>query len=358
MYRNTFRHRLAVAGLLVGTALAATACNASADKDKGNTPAAGGSGGGAGKNVVLVTPEPIGVNDFLKLAATGAQNAAKKAGGTATVLESKDTSAIQQNVEAAVRQKPAVVVAVGFEFADVLAQQAEANPKQQFLFVDSCTTKPYPNITCATFREHEGTFLAGAEAGLLTKSGKVGAVVALDSPQIRRFSDPFGAGAKQTNPASSFTQLFVGGQKPFNDPARAGEQTASLKAKDVDQVMGAASAAGNLGVFNAAKSAGLQAFGVDVNQCSAAPGTVVDNVIKRTDIAVDKGVEQIVGGKPGGVTSYGVKEGGITLTGLESGVETSQCLIAQRPEVIKTVQVLRDQIVAGTITVADPAAAK
>lgn len=356
MYRITTRHRLTVAAVVVGTALAATACNASADKDK--SPAAGGTGGDSAKNIVLVTPEPIGVNDFLKLAATGAQNAARKAGGSATVLESKDTSAIQQNVEAAVRQKPAVVVAVGFEFADVLAQQAEANPKQQFLFVDSCTTKPYPNITCATFREHEGTFLAGAEAGLLTKSGKVGAVVALDSPQIRRFSDPFGAGAKQTNPASAFTQLFVGGQKPFNDPARASEQTASLKAKDVDQIMGAASAAGNLGVFNAAKAAGVQAYGVDVNQCSAAPGTVVDNVIKRTDIAVAQGVEQIVGGKPGGVTSYGLKEGGITLTGMEPGLETSQCLIAQHPDVLKTVLGLRDQIVAGTITVADPAAAK
>ncbi|WP_406289079.1 BMP family ABC transporter substrate-binding protein [Embleya sp. NBC_00896] len=356
MYRITARHRLAVAAVVVGTALAATACNASADKDK--TPAAGGGGADPAKNIVLVTPEPIGVNDFLKLAATGAQNAAKKQGGAATVLESKDTSAIQQNVEAAVRQKPSVVVAVGFEFSDVLAQQAEANPKQQFLFVDSCTAKPYPNITCATFREHEGTFLAGAEAGLLTKTAKVGAVVALDSPQIRRFSDPFGAGAKQTNPASAFTQLFVGGQKPFNDPARAGEQTASLKAKDVDQIMGAASAAGNLGVFNAAKAAGVQAFGVDVNQCSAAPGTVVDNVIKRTDIAVEKGIEQIAAGKAGGVTSYGLKEGGITLTGLETGVETSQCLIAQHPDVIKTVLGLRDQIVSGGITVADPATAK
>ncbi|MYV98997.1 BMP family ABC transporter substrate-binding protein [Streptomyces sp. SID3343] len=352
MYRITSRHRLAIAAVVVGTALSATACNAS---DKSDSKSAGG-GTDSAKNVVLVTPEPIGVNDFLKLAAQGAQNAAKKQGGSATVLESKDTSAVQQNVEAAVRQKPAVVVAVGFEFADVLAQQAEANPKQQFLFVDSCTTKPYPNITCATFREHEGVFLAGAESGLLSKTGKVGAVVALDSPQIRRFSDPFGAGAKQTNPATEFTQVFVGGQKPFNDPARASEQTASLKAKNVDQVMGAASAAGNLGVFSAAKTAGIQAFGVDVNQCPASPGNVVDNVIKRTDIAVERGVEQIAGGRTGGVTSYGLKEGGITLTSLEPGLETSQCLIAQHPDTIKTVLGLRDQIVAGSIAVADPAA--
>jgi len=120
--------------------------------------------------------------------------------------------------------------------------------------------------------------------------------------------------------------------------------------------MGAASAAGNLGVFSAAKTSGIQAFGVDVNQCPASPGNVVDNVIKRTDIAVERGIEQIASGKPGGATSYGLKEGGITLTSLEAGLETSQCLIAQHPDTIKTVGGLRDQIVAGTLTVADPAA--
>lgn len=360
MYRITSRHRLAVAAVVVGTALSATACNASDDSDAkpaaATAPAGSAGSAGTAKNVVLVTPEPIGVNDFLKLAAEGAQSAAKKQGGTATILESKDTSAVQQNVEAAVRQKPAVVVAVGFEFADVLEQQAQANPTQQFLFVDSCTTKTFANITCATFREHEGAFLAGAEAGLLSKTGKVGAVVALDSPQIRRFSDPFGAGAKHTRPTADFTQVFVGGQNPFNDPARASEQTASLKAKNVDQVMGAASAAGNLGVFSAAKTAGIQAYGVDVNQCSVSPGNVVDNVIKHTDIAVERGIEQITSGKPGGAISYGLKEGGITLTSLEPGLETSQCLIAQHLDTVKTVSGLRDQIVAGSLTVADPAA--
>ncbi|MDI2125991.1 BMP family ABC transporter substrate-binding protein [Yinghuangia seranimata] len=345
--------RIALAAVAVTTALAATACNAS-DKKSDSAAPAGGDTKAGGKSLVLVTPEPIGVNDFLKLAKQGTENAAKKLGGSSNTLESKDATAIQQNVESAVRQKPAVVVAVGFEFNDVIAQQAEANPNQQFLLVDSCTTKTYANVTCAVFREHEGAFLAGAEAGLLTQTGKTGAVVAVDAPQIHRFSDPFGAGAKQVKPDSSFTQLFVGGQNPFNDPARASEQTTALKTKGVDVVMGAASAAGNLGVFNAAKADGLKAWGVDVNQCGKAPGFVVDNVVKHTDIAIERGIEQITGGKPGGIASYGLKEGGITLTAFEPGLDQSQCLIAQHPDIVTTVSGLRDQIVAGTLTVADP----
>ncbi|MCF2527901.1 BMP family ABC transporter substrate-binding protein [Yinghuangia soli] len=357
MYRITSR-RLAFAAVAVTAALTATACNASDKKSDSTANAGGDAAGGSGQSLVLVTPEPVGVNDFLRLAQKGTENAAKKLGGSATTLESKDPTAIQQNVESAVRKKPAVVVAVGFEFNDVIAQQAQANPSQQFLLVDSCIEKAPANVTCAVFREHEGAFLAGAEAGLLTKTGNVGAVVAIDSPQIRRFSDPFGEGAKKVKADASFTQLFVGGQNPFNDPARAKEQTTALKTKNVDVVMGAASAAGNLGVFDAAKANGQTAFGVDVNQCPKQPGTVVDNVVKHTDVAVEKAVEQIVGGKPGGVASYGLKEGGITLTGLEPGVENSQCLIAQSPDVIKQVSALRDQIVAGRLPVPAPAPPK
>jgi basic membrane protein A len=260
-------------------------------------------------------------------------------------------------VAAAVRDKPDVIVAVGFNFADVLAQQAEAHPDQQFLFVDSCTEKQYENVTCAVFREYEGVYLAGAEAGLLTKSGKLGAVVAVDAPQFHRYSEPFALGAQKVKPATAFSPLFIGGANPFNDPGRAKELTATLAGQGVDYVMGAASASGNLGVFEAAKEHGIFAFGVDANQCPASPGVVVDNVIKRTDVVITDGVSAILGGKHGETRSYGVKEEGISLTGLQPDVEKSQCVIADHKDVLTQVEKLRDEINAGTITIDDPAAA-
>ncbi len=44
----------------------------------------------------------------------------------------------------------------------------------------------------------------------------------------------------------------------------------------------------------------------------------------------------------------------MTLTGLEPGVEESGCLIAAYPEALAKVKALRDEIVAGTLKVADP----
>ena len=54
--------------------------------------------------------------------------------------------------------------------------------------------------------------------------------------------------------------------------------------------------------------------------------------------------------------SYGLKEGGISLTGLESGVDSSKCVIADHKDVLKKVEALRDQIVSGELKVDDPAA--
>ncbi|MEV5981632.1 BMP family ABC transporter substrate-binding protein [Streptomyces sp. NPDC052114] len=344
------RTSLRLTAATVGAVLLATGCNAAAkggDADKG----------GNGKAFTLVTPDPVAQNEFLKLAVAGVKAAAKEQGGSQKVFQSSDNDSRQQNVASAVDAAPDVIALVGFEFADIVAQQAEAHPKQQFLLVDACTKKTYKNVTCAVFREHEAVFLAGAEAGLLTKSKKVGAVDVLDTPQFRRYSEPFAAGAKKVTPGARSRTLFVGGQSPFNDAARAKDQAATLGSGGVDQVM-AAAAGGNTGVFQAAKSKGFQAYGVDANQCLGSPGVVVDNVLKKTDVAVEKGIAQILDGKGGTTVSYGLKEGGMSLTGLEPGLADSKCLIAKpaNKDVLRRVEELRDDIVAGKLTVDDPAA--
>ncbi|MET8076095.1 BMP family ABC transporter substrate-binding protein [Streptomyces sp. NPDC005303] len=345
------RRTLQVAAATALLVTVATACNAAAKNDTASDSASGGSG----KSFTLVTPDAVGQNEFLKLAVSGIKDAAKQHDGSQKVYESTDTASQQQNVQAAVDTKPDVIVLVGFEFADLVAQQAQKNPDQQFLIIDACTTKAYQNVSCAVFREHEGVYLAGAEAGLLSKSGKVGAVDVLDTPQFRRYSDPFAAGAKKVAAKTQTSTRFVGGQSPFDDSARAKEQANTLLAKGYDQIM-AAAAAGNYGVFEAAKAKGAFAYGVDVNQCPSAPGTVVDNVIKRTDVAVEKGIESVLSGKAGTTVSYGLKEGGISLTGLADGVDSSKCVIADHKDVLAKVKELRDQIVAGKLTVDDPAA--
>ena len=167
------------------------------------------------------------------------------------------------------------------------------------------------------FREYEASFLTGAEAALTTKTGKVGAIGALDIPFLHRYTDGFIAGAKHVKPDIKISPtLWVGGNNPFSDPARGQERAAAMLADGADRIL-AAGAGSNGGIFKAFQDApGAAAFGVDVNQCPQAPGVVMDNVEKKTDVAVELAVKGIVARRrrqP--VAALGLSEGGMALTG-------------------------------------------
>ncbi len=351
--RRTHLRRGPVAAALLATVVGLSGC---ADTDTGSG-AAGGEGGGAGSagSLIVVTPNPVGGNNFLELAVEGAQAVADEQGLDLRVFESSDPTSIQQNVEAAVREKPDIVVGLTFSLQDAFATVPTDNPDQQFLLVDGCPDPQPENVTCAAFREHEATYLAGVEAGLLSESKKIGVVAALDTPFIRRWVDPFAAGAASVDAAVTSTPLFVGGDNPFGDPARGKAQAQVLADQGADQVLAAASGS-NVGAFEVAAGGGFQAYGVDVNECDSAPGQVVDNVLKNVDVALAAAVTEILDGNAGGAKVYGLAEDGVGLTALEDDVASSGCLIAEHPDVIEQVEQVRQQIIDGTVTVDDPAA--
>ena len=309
---------------------------------------------------VYVSPNAIGVNDFLKLGKIGTERVARELGADAKTYESTDPTTQRQNLEAAAKAGAAVVIAIGFEFNDMLPDVAAAYPNTKFLQIDSCPFgKMKANIYCSVFREYEASFLTGAEAALTTKSGTVGAISALDIPFLHRYTDGFIAGAKHVNPAVKISPtLWVGGASPFQDPARGQERAAAMLADGADRIL-AAGAGSNGGIFKAVLDApGASSFGVDVNQCPQAPGAVMDNVEKKTDVAVALAVKGIQAGTQAPIVALGLKEGGMALTGLDADVKASKCTIAEFPDAIAKVKALRDEIVAGTLVVADPMTAK
>jgi basic membrane protein A len=342
------RGPLAAAALVAVVGL--TGCS---DTDSGGGD--GGDGGDTAGSIIVITPNPVGGNNFLELAIEGAQRVADEEGLELDVFESNDPTSIQQNVEAAVREQPDIVVGLSFSLEDAFATVPVDNPDQQFLLVDGCPDPQPENVTCAAFREHEAAYLAGVEAGLLTQTGRVGVVAALDTPFIRRWVEPFAAGAASVRPDVASTPLFVGGDNPFGDPARGGAQAQVLADGGADQVLLAASGS-NVGAFEVAAAGGFQAYGVDVNECGSAPGQVVDNVLKNVDVALAESVTAILGGESGGFQVYGLAEDGVGLTGLTEDVADSGCLIAERQDVIDQLTEIRQQIIDGTITVDDPAA--
>jgi basic membrane protein A len=78
-----------------------------------------------------------------------------------------------------------LVIGVGFLMKDALEKVAGEFPDTRFAIIDAVVERP--NVASLIFREHEGSFLVGAIAGLVTSTGKVGFVGGMDIPLIHKF---------------------------------------------------------------------------------------------------------------------------------------------------------------------------
>ncbi len=299
---------------------------------------------------IYLTNDPIGVNKFLESGKIGVENAAAEFGGTAKVFEgSSDQTSMRQNMDSAIAEAPDVIVTITFSFTDIAFEYAERYPDQKFIHIDDCPAEPYPsNMYCAVFREHEAAYLLGYEAGLLTESGKIGSVGAIDIPFIHRYTDAFADAAKAANSAVSDSQLFIGGDKPFSDPARAKEQAAALIAQGVDHLFAVASGS-NGGVFEAAAAGNATAYGVDVNQCPDQPGAVGDGTLKLMDTLIPSLIGQVRDGTAAPISSYGLAEGGMDIVSLAPGAEDSQCTVMEYPDVVAKVAQIKQDIIDGKL---------
>lgn len=303
---------------------------------------------------VYVSPDPLGINPFLIMGQSGIERVAAKHDAEIQVLESEDPTTREENVRAAVDEGATLVVVLGFEFNDIILDVAASHPEVDFLVIDQCIEDSPENVYCAVFREFEASFLIGAIAASLSETGHVGVVGTADIPFLHRYTDGYEAGARHVRPDIEISLRWVGGENPFADPVRAKEQALDLAAKGVDYIF-AAAAAGNLGIFEAAKDRDIRAFGLDVDQCPAAPGFIVDNLIKRVDRVIEEAVTAIVAGTGQPMMVFGLGSGGLHVGALSGQTPAgSDCLIFEHPEVMRLMRDLAKQIVAGEIGIEDP----
>ena len=304
-------------------------------------------------SLIYVSPNPLGVNNFLILGEVGTQRVAERRGGTWRTFESVDDSTRRANIEAAIEEAPDVIVLTTFTLVEMADEFSKANPDQKFIIIDACPDEPAPNLHCGVFREHEGAYLLGVMAGHLSEAKQIGSVVALDIPFFKRWWESFAMGAQSVDPSITNSKVFIAGDNPFSDPARAKELALSLAAQGLDHIF-AVGAGSNGGVFEAAAEAGFLAYGVDVNECPTEPGRIVDNNLKLVDAVVEQLIDQVLDGTAGPVVAFGLAEGGTGVMALHPDLATSECVIAEHPDIVAEVKRVADGIIDGSIVVPDP----
>ncbi len=202
------------------------------------------------------------------------------------------------------------IIAVGFAFAPILSKVAPANPRTHFVLIDSVVSGA--NVQSILFREEQGSFMVGVLAAMASKTGKIGFVGGRDSELIRAFGCGFAQGIKHQNASMTLQAEMTGTTGfAFRNPEKGAEITRRLAKNGADIVYHAAGGTGN-GVISAAKDLGILAIGVDRNQNSLAPGTVLTSMIKRVDVAVYTALGDAKAGrlKPG-IRQIGLEEDGV-----------------------------------------------
>ncbi|WP_194270607.1 BMP family ABC transporter substrate-binding protein [Glaciimonas soli] len=303
--------------------------------------------------IVYVRPVPQNDDAFLQQGTKGVEQAATMYQLQASTLESQPNQASrQQQLDNAVKQGAKIVVMIGYEFKELAASAARAAPQTRFVIMQHCVDNSPPNLTCVTFRESEPSYLAGMEAALTTSSNKVGMIGPIDSPLKRKNGEAFAAGAKAVNSAITVhAPLWVGGTQPFDDPSRAEAQAKTMLGDGVDVIFAAASGS-NRGIFKALSTQPkAKAIGSDINQCSLAPGRILDNVQTHADTAISVAVGLLMGGSTATHMDFGMKEGAVSLTGLGLDAAYSECDILRQRPAIEKLRVAKNAIIRGTLKV-------
>lgn len=272
----------------------------------------------AAKKVAIVySTGGKGDKSFNDSAFRGLEEAKAKLGIEFAEYEPKDASAEakDQLAQYAGSGEYELVIGVGFTMKDSVEAVAKDFPNQKFAIIDEEVN--LPNVVSLKFKEHEGSFVVGALAAMMSKTGTVGFIGGMELPVIKKFEAGFVQGAKYVNPNIKTVSVYIGGASAFNDPDSARTKTETLIQQGADVVYHAAGGSG-AGMFEAAKEKGIYAIGVDSNQDGIAPGIILTSMMKYVDVAVFNTVQAVLDGKfEGKVQEFGIKENGVGTTQFE-----------------------------------------
>ncbi|MDZ4063996.1 MAG: BMP family ABC transporter substrate-binding protein [Coriobacteriia bacterium] len=299
----------------------------------------------------------LGDKSFNDLSYEGLKRAESELGVKIEVLESKEITDYESNIDQLATAGYSPIFAVGFLMTDTVAKLAPTFPDTNFGGVDEFFDPAPANVVGLNFKEQEGSYLAGVVAGLATKESfdsklnadnVIGFIGGMDVPLIKKFEAGFVAGAKSVNPDVKIISLYAGN---FTDIAKGKELGYSLIEQKADVIYAAAGAVG-LGTIEACKDKGALFIGVDADQYETVPGSgdvMLTSMMKRVDVAVFETIKaQVDGVFPGGtIEFFGLKEGGVELAPFHD-FETKV------PQSIKdAVEKAKTDIIDGVVTVPD-----
>lgn len=195
-----------------------------------------------------------------------------------------------------------LIFAPGSQYSDALKELAPQYPKTGFILLNG-TLEGVTNVTNVMPNAQQIGYLAGALAGLQTKTNSIGFIggMELDTTKVKLAS--YEAAAKKVNPKVTVTNAYAG---TFDDSAKGKEiATSMVSTKNVDVIFGDASAV-DAGAREGLKtSKNRYAIAQPGDFLKDDPETIISSVCTDNSALIDVCMKDFAEGKFGGKTVYG-----------------------------------------------------
>jgi len=226
---------------------------------------------------------------FNQYAYEGMMRAVNELGLESAFIETMQPTDYEKNAQQFVDEGYNLIITVGFMFGETTLKMAKKYPDIYWFGVDQAWEEQLPNLAGPIFREDQAGFMAGALAGLMTKSKVVGIVAGMEIPPVKKFRNGYENGVKYVCPDCKVLGVYI---DSFTDPARGKAAAESQIAEGADVIFGAGGPTGSGGILGAAQQ-GVWVIGVDQDEyyttfkggAEAGSDKLLSSAMKRVDLS-------------------------------------------------------------------------
>ena len=309
----------------------------------------GGDNGEGGLKVTAVVSTNLGDKSFNDSAKVGIDKLTAD-GFEANIVEcNSNADLFEQNLRSAADAAD-IIIGVGSEL-DMIGAVANDYPDKKFVWVDNVMDDldKYPNLTCVSYKQNEGSYLVGYVAGKMTESNVVGFIGGMDIPVINDFYVGYAQGAKAANPDVKVVKNYTGDWYDTNLGAECGQ---ALAAQGADIVFCCGGGSGT-GAILKAEELGIKCIGVDQDMRITMPDYadyIICSMIKDVGASIYGLVSEVAADEAawtgGEVFFAGMGDGYV---GAAFGAEDQEVLVPQ--EIIDELAPIKESVVKGELVV-------
>jgi basic membrane protein A and related proteins len=216
-------------------------------------------------------------------------------------IETKDSADYATNIDTFIKEGYNVIVTSGFAMGAPTRAAGKANPNVSFIGVDQSQVNdkfepdPMTNVVGLNFHEDIGGFMAGALAGLMTKTNVVGGVFGCQFiPAVARYEVGYHNGVLFTNPKAKVIDIYHPGSidQCFSDANFGSETAKTLVSEKVDVLYGAGGLTANGAMITACNQKAF-VIGTDMDQFQTLP-EVKDCILSSALKDVSLGIKNLI----------------------------------------------------------------